>query len=285
VVRLYIASYNTAASTELTIRSALLWAGAPLRVRVGDSASQDGSREMLKALERQGLIELDISDQRVRHAEWLDRWIATCDDELAAFCDSDVEFLRSGWLARLLEAGRAADLVYTEALPGATDYVLPHSGELTRLAARPAPWLFMVRPEAARSVGVSFEEVTEPATGGALPTTYDVGGRFYHRALDLGLRIHFMTGDFTRCYRHFGGLSWGAYRRPSNQVARLVELRLARVQAESNGRRAEARRLAVASGTLELGWYIRRLPGRARPVRVAASLRRRVDARRSALQR
>jgi hypothetical protein len=216
---------------------------------------------------------------------WLDRWLASCNDELAVFCDSDVEFLREGWLARLLHDARVADLVYVEALPGTNDFVLPRSGELTRLAARPAPWLFLVRPDAARSVGMSFEGVTEADGIGALPATYDVGGRFYYGARDAGLRIRFMPDEFGSYYRHFGGVSWGGYGRPPDQMARLIELRLARVRAESSGRLAEARRLDVTSRALELGWSACRLPGRARPARLTASIRRRIRDRRNTLPR
>ena len=142
-VRCHVASYNTRELTELCLRSMRQYAGIPFRVTVGDSASSDGSVEMLEEFERREWI--DIQRARRSHSEWLDFWLATCTEDLAVFIDSDVEFLRFGWLADLVAANQEhrAALVCGEMLPEQSDFIEPVSARSVRLAARPAPWLLL----------------------------------------------------------------------------------------------------------------------------------------------
>src|SRR5207253_510528 len=95
-LHVYIASFNTAPSTELCIRSLLRYAGLPLQLTVGDSSTRDGSRAMLERFERKGLLRLEVAPQGRAHADWLDGWVITCPDRYALFVDSDMEFLQYG---------------------------------------------------------------------------------------------------------------------------------------------------------------------------------------------
>jgi glycosyltransferase involved in cell wall biosynthesis len=239
----HIASWNTKASTELSIRTTRRLAGHPHEIVVGDGGSTDGSVGTLRELEREGWIRLEEHPGGRSHADWLDHWTATCPSEFAAFVDSDVEFLREGWLRLMVDAATAsgADLVYAEALAGAAVFTVPRSGEVVELAPRPAPWLFLVRVARAREVEAGFAEHAVTVPGTDARRVYDVGGWFFDQASAKGLRVHVMDSDFRRSYRHFGGMSW------REGATRLVEQRLRIARARDEGKQLTAARLDVAS--------------------------------------
>ena len=106
-VHLYVASLNTATATELCIRSMREFAGYPFELTIGDSGSDDGSVEMLRRLETLGWLSVEVAAGGRLHAEWLDEWRGSCTARLAVFVDSDVEFLRPGWLVQLVSAWRS----------------------------------------------------------------------------------------------------------------------------------------------------------------------------------
>lgn len=244
-VRVHIASYNTAGSTELTIRSARRLAGYPFDLVVGDSGSTDGSAEILAGLERSGLIRLQRSDGRRQHWEWLDGWLAECEADYAVFLDSDVELLRRGWLRELVAAAlrEGAVLVGAEALPEGADFVEPVGGKRVRLASRPSPWVLLADPARLRPVGASFAFASEETT--TVPEgliAYDVGAALARAAEAAGLRCVTMPTAYRRSYRHYGGLSWleapGSRGRKKARDLRAIERRVRR-----------ARRLASTEGT------------------------------------
>jgi len=229
-VRVHIASFNTAAATELAIRSARHYADYPFELVVGDSGSSDGSREMLEALKERGWLDLETAREPRSHYEWIDRWVQACPRRFGVFVDSDVEFLASRWLRDMVEAASGADAAFVaaEVLPEDPDYVFYLTGEPMFLAARPAPWLFLVDSEKARSVGASFAPLAaqnDPRPDAV--TSYDVGALFFRRLQDAGLHWAEMPRSFLAKVHHYGGLSWKPLsgRKGAKQIAKIVIVR------------------------------------------------------------
>lgn len=208
LLTVYVASWNTAQYTELCVRSLHRYADAPFHLVVGDSDSRDGSAEMLQALADQGWLELDGSPVRLEHTHWLDHWLASTEAEHVAFCDSDMQFLRSGYLSRLARAARdGAAMASAEVLRGG--HYEDWRGE-THLMPRPAPWLMLAHAPSLRSLQTSFRMTTEPAN--EYPEgqkTYDIGSKLYHAVIEAGMSYETLGWRFRRSYRHFGGASWG----------------------------------------------------------------------------
>jgi glycosyltransferase involved in cell wall biosynthesis len=222
---IYVASHNTLAYTELCIRSLHRHADQPFDLIVGDSASTDGSRELLGQLARAGWLQLEAISAPRRHAEWLDRWLASATSEYVVWCDSDIEFLRAGILADMRHAARRNDAVIVS--PG----LLPaghYEDErlFTHLMPRPTPWLMLVHVASLRALETSYEEVTEPTEAYSEGSrTFDVGALLYHRAVEAGMRHAHLGWRSRRKFRHFGGASWRAVgpvgrtrRRPAGAV-------------------------------------------------------------------
>ncbi len=103
-VQVHFASINTAGVTELCIRTMRHFAGYPFSLVVGDCGSTDGSIPMLQAFAARGWLELEIAPDGRRHPDWLDQWLASCPTRYAVFCDSDIEFRRSGWSSDFAES-------------------------------------------------------------------------------------------------------------------------------------------------------------------------------------
>jgi glycosyltransferase involved in cell wall biosynthesis len=237
---IYVASFNTVGYTELCIRSLHHYADQPFALVVGDSESVDGSREMLEAMAHEGWLDLETTPKRRIHWDWLDRWLASARTDYVVFCDSDVQFLRSGFLSDLTRAAERGAVM-------ACERILPHSHyqdwrPATHLMPRPTPWMMLVHAPSLRSLNTSFQKLTEPTDKypeGQL--TYDVGGMLYNKALEAGMRTEALGRSFRRKYRHFGNASWGAReplpvgrirRRPAERVlaAGLEEMRRVRTQ-------------------------------------------------------
>jgi glycosyltransferase involved in cell wall biosynthesis len=77
-VRVHVPTINTAAVTELCIRTMRRRAGAPFELVVGDGGSTDGSLDVLRRFERDGWLTLEIAPGGRTHAAWLDKWFAEC---------------------------------------------------------------------------------------------------------------------------------------------------------------------------------------------------------------
>jgi hypothetical protein len=268
-VRVHVASFNTRSATELCIRSMRAYAGRPFALTVGDSGSDDGSVEMLRSLSDRGWLDLEVEPGR-QHAEWLDDWIRRGRNSYAVFSDSDVQFLRRGWLNNLVGTAKAtgAAVVYAECTREAPGFVHPRTGEVVRLAARPAPWLFLVAARQVSGLDVSFREDSKSAPD--LPEgkiVYDVGGRFFRAVEQRGLPLVQMPPSFRRSFRHYGGLSWvheGDYARQKLRDRRLVERRLRYVALRDDGDRVRAAALSLAT---ELGAPVSLFTQKARKLR------------------
>lgn len=249
-VTVYIASRNTAACTELTIRTAVAYAAAPHGLVVGDGGSMDGSVAMLQELQSQGLLAaLDQAPDGREHFEWLDHWVAVCPTRWAVFVDSDVEFLRAGWLRDLLVAAEAgAALVCAELLPSHPHAIEPVSHAEVYLASRPAPWLMLVDVARVLSLGISFKWFAQPSERPEGQVLYDTGGKLFAALKAAGLPWAEMPPTFRRCYVHYGNMSWagrfGGSRRQGAK-ARRVERRLRQARRLTPGR---------TSGTAPTTW-------------------------------
>jgi hypothetical protein len=212
-VTVHVASLNTAASTELCIRSMRTYAGHPFDLVIGDCGSTDGSLEMLQQFEEQGWLRLEVAPEGRGHSEWLDLWLHRdgADRCLAVFVDSDVEFLSHGWLSELVTVALTSNaaLVCAEMVPEMRRAVDPVGHRLYRGAPRPSSWLLLVDRAQVAGLPVSFafhaEETASVPEGLAL---YDVGGRLHQDLCARDLRCISMPRPFRRRYRHYGGLSW-----------------------------------------------------------------------------
>jgi glycosyltransferase involved in cell wall biosynthesis len=211
-VTVFVASFNTRNALELTLRSAKRLAGCPFDFHVGDSGSTDGSRDLIARLQQDGVISVREVAQGRRHWEWLDHWRQTCPTRYAVFVDSDVQFLRPGWLAAVLETAdrKAWALVGGEMVPEQPDSL--HDGVVPfRFAARLSPWLLLVDIAECDPVPISFQDWSHESTRvheGRV--AYDVSGTLFHtlRLREIGCGP--MPTTFQRSYRHYGGLSWQA---------------------------------------------------------------------------
>jgi hypothetical protein len=246
-VHVYVASYNTAEATELCVRSLREYAGIPYRLTVGDAGSTDGSVDMLRRFEQDGWLALEEHPGRL-HAEWLNDWIRRDGERYVLFSDSDIEYLQPGVLGRMaaVAAGRDAAIVFSEHLPAAANFVHPRSGDVLRLAARPAPWLVLIDRDRARDIGVGFDEhVEQPAPFPEGGIVYDVGARFFAAVCAAGGRAVRMPASFRLAYRHYGGQSWlpdeGEMARKKARDQRLIRRRLEGVRRAQAGDRLRAR--------------------------------------------
>lgn len=209
-VHVYVASFNTRSATELCIRSMRELAGYPFRLTVGDAGSSDGSVAVLQSLRQRGWLELEIR-KGWGHADWLDHWRAAFDTDLALFVDSDVEFRRSRWLARMVQAatGSGAALVCAEFGRETPRFVEPVGHKTVRFAERPGPWLLLLDVEQSRAIRASFQFHADhhaPVPEGIM--AYDVGAMFFRELRERGLPFRVMPRSFRRSYRHVRGLSW-----------------------------------------------------------------------------
>jgi hypothetical protein len=207
---LFIASYNTRAATELAVRSSRRFAGCPFDLVVGDSASRDGSREMLGKLERQGLLRLvSVSNPR-RHAEWLDWFLGECATPVGVVIDSDIEFLEDNWLVDLVGflVEHDAALVGSESTAESAAFTTP-KGDVVHLMPRTAaPWVMAFDTAKLRALGGSFVEVREGEDSAGRPYVYDVAGYVQKLAREGGFPVLVMPASYRSRYRHFIGLSW-----------------------------------------------------------------------------
>jgi len=212
VVGIYVASYNTRDLTRRCIDSILARTAGPFELTVGDSASADGSLEMLREYERLGRIRLQVETEQRLHSWWLDRWTQESPFEYAVFVDSDLVVRRRTWLRRLVAAAERSDaaMVAGEFCREWPNFVEPVAGKTVRLAERPAPWLLLIRPERIRRLGYSFawtKTETDAVPEGLI--AYDVGAWLFKAAKERGVRWSVMSPWYRRlAYAHLHGSSW-----------------------------------------------------------------------------
>jgi hypothetical protein len=213
-VRAHVASWNTASATELCVRTMQATAGRPFELVVGDGGSQDGSVEMLEQLERAGRLELQRAVGGRRHAEWLNLWLAECPAPYAVFVDSDIVFRRKNWLRDMVDAARANDATLVAAeIVQTTQPTVDKHGTPIRWMPRPTPWMLLVDVEKARKLGVGFGfRSRNDDDGSGRRVMYDTGAALLEAVAEKEHGFVVMPPEWSRCYHHFGGLSWWATR-------------------------------------------------------------------------
>lgn len=231
-IDVHIASFNTAAATELTLRALRTQRGMRFSTFVGDGGSIDGSRDLLSQFAERGWIHADLREKPRSHSDWLDEWLDTSSADVLVFCDSDVELIHPHTLRMLVEAMvRSQSAMVCAEFSGEARHVTePVSGRVVRSMPRPSPWLMAVSPVAVADVGRSFAfraELNDRVPEGCL--AYDTAAYWFQRFEELDLRWTSMPGSYTTFFRHYQGLSW----RASNQrggVGHTLERSLERLR-------------------------------------------------------
>ncbi|MFM7271125.1 MAG: glycosyltransferase family 2 protein [Actinomycetes bacterium] len=250
-VTVHVASLNTRAVTELCIRSMREHAGMSFRLVVGDCGSTDGSLEMLRAMEADGWLELEVAPDGRPHADWLDRWVAACPTRYLVFSDSDVEYRAADWLVDMVTTARVAEaaLVCGRMQRPPATFTHPRTGAIRRLAPRPTPWLMLLDLEQVRGhVDASFqyEDVVDPdAFGGKV--AYDVGAAYFRELERAGLAWAEMPEAWQTHYHHYGGLTWLGAGSEGVPLRRRVKQFLRSSTAHRHLRRARRRHWGEAS--------------------------------------
>jgi glycosyltransferase involved in cell wall biosynthesis len=252
-VTVHVASLNTKRVTELCIRSMRHYAGRAFQLVVGDAGSTDGSLTMLRRFEARGWLDLEVAAGGRKHAEWLDRWVATSDSRYVVFSDSDVEYLEPGWLRDLVDTAERehAALVCARMQYPPDRFEHPVTGAKRRLAPRPTPWLMLVDTDQVRGrVDASFAyvDVVDPdAYGGKV--AHDVGAAYFAALDAAGLPWAEMPEAWQSKFRHFGGLTWlkgGPEATPKVRARQLAKMGVAHAHLW----RARARGGGVATPSL-----------------------------------
>jgi glycosyltransferase involved in cell wall biosynthesis len=246
-VRVHVPTINTAAVTELCIRTMRRRAGAPFELVVGDGGSTDGSLDVLRHFERDGWLTLEIAPGGRTHAAWLDKWFAECPTRYALFSDSDVEFHRDGWLHDMVETARrtGAALVATRIQArGGVEYRHPQTGARRILAERPEPWLMLVDIAQTRGVvetSFAYRDEIDPNTGRKIG--FDIGAAFFRDLQQAGLTYAEMPPDFARAFTHYGSMSWKRLRDQKMPIVHRARqlLKHARVRVNLTRARLHAR--------------------------------------------
>ena len=211
LVRVYSATINTATCIELCVRTARRTAGMDFDLVVGDGGSTDGSLETLRRFEDRGWLTLEIAPEGRRHSQWLNRWLADCPAQFAVFVDSDMRFRREGWLRELVDAANASGAaLVTSRIQRANRPTVAADGTKTTWADRPTPWLMLVDVSQVRDVvatGFGYQTHPDPEEPGA-EIRYDTGAGFLADLTSCGLGYHEMGEEWSRCYQHFGGMTW-----------------------------------------------------------------------------
>jgi glycosyltransferase involved in cell wall biosynthesis len=220
-VTIVCATRNGCDAVRLTLSSLRQFTPEPHHILVADNGSTDGTREYLQSL---NWIELFRRDPR-RHAsghgatlDWLMRKVTT---RYALTLDSDVVFLRSGWLSdlrTLLESRAAAAVGELESGVG---------GYRSRLA----PYVLLFDTEQVRALRTSFKPcvlINDPAEvdrwrrrgpsenlsyaelrGYRSAAFYSTGAMLFERMVESGVRWAATPLRTRRKYRHLGHMSWG----------------------------------------------------------------------------
>ena len=229
-VTVVCATYNGREAVRLTLASFRRHTPEPCVVLVADNGSTDGTVEELGRhpwltvvpFEQRaaGLSEHDRRRARA-HGRTLDWLAAQVETPYFITLDSDVEFLGSGWLSRMLAVAERDALVAVGELEPAV------GGYRSRLA----PYLLLLRTDAFRSLGTSFagyatfEDADDaerfrhrpPALRldaselEAYPTAklYPTAAGLFEELARTGARWGETPAVIRALYRHIGHMSWG----------------------------------------------------------------------------
>ena len=210
--RVHFASINTAAVTELCIRTMREFAGYPFELVVGDCGSTDGSLEMLQRFEQRGLAAPRGRARRPASPRLARRLVGNVPDALRGLLRlrhrvPPAELPAKDGRASPRRRGRAG----RDPHPGPRRRVVPAPGLGARriLAERPEPWLMLIDVEQTRGVvtdSSAYRDELQP--DGRTKVAYDTAAAFFRDLQSSGLRYAEMPPEFARSYRHYGSLSW-----------------------------------------------------------------------------
>lgn len=216
------ATRNGGDAVRLTLSSLRRFTPEACRILVADNGSTDGTREYLAGLAWIELFRRDPRRTLASHGatlDWLARKVTT---RYFLTLDSDVVFLRRGWLSDLREAmeKRGAAAV-GEFEPGVAGY-----------RPRLAPYVLLLDTERFRSLHCSFRSrvlMSDPAElrrwrrrapgenlefaelrtyrSGAF---YSTGAMLFERMVESGVPWASTPLRVAGKYRHLGHMSWGA---------------------------------------------------------------------------
>ncbi len=209
---IYVASINTAWSTELCLRSLdARDSGHPYQVVVGDCGSTDGTLPMLVKMLKRGVVDdIELAPRGRRHAGWIDQWLSTCTTDYMILLDSDVEIRQDGWLADLHQARFLHDAAFVTAAMEAERADLIKPGVM--MARRPTVYCMLIDVAKVRALGRSFEEWYDGVVG------YDVGAWVFVGLVQAGVPYAVMPDSWRPSVKHYEAMSYG--KSSSNGVPR-----------------------------------------------------------------
>jgi GT2 family glycosyltransferase len=252
-VTILCATVNSHDAVRLTLLSLRRFTPTACRVLVADNGSRDGTLEFLKSLPWVDLVTVEqrcrmdgrkrATAKYIMHGLTLDWLAARVKTPYFVTLDSDVEFLRPGWLADMLVVlRRDKALAVGEFEAGIGGY-----------RPRLAPHVLLVDAKQFRAIGGSFVsfvrigerrearrwvrtpmgfvlDEAEQATyrSGAF---YSTGAALFERVLERGSQWVQTPRPIRKKYRHFGHMSWAhdaaGYRAAHDNKLRLIRKRLA----------------------------------------------------------
>jgi glycosyltransferase involved in cell wall biosynthesis len=228
-VTIFIASINTAAATELCVRSIARYTTRDAyTLCVGDCGSTDNSLPRLMAMVHENLIDdVMLAPHGRSHGAWLDLWTDTCTTRYAVMVDSDAEILKAGWLDVLLKSANDSEaaIVCAEILDEVPQYV-DYTGVPRRLARRPSAWMMLIDVAKCRErASWKFAMESDPS----IPEqqwAFDTGAQLMRALSQAGETVVAAPTAFQRCFRHYGGLSWVKMTRSRGWRARAHRLKV-----------------------------------------------------------
>jgi glycosyltransferase involved in cell wall biosynthesis len=220
-VTILCATRNGGAAVRLTLSSLRRFTSGRYRLLIADNGSTDGTREYLSRLDWIELFKRDPRRNGTSHGAALD-WLAQkVTTRYFLTLDSDVVFLRRGWLDELHDAlnkdGRTA--------------VGEFESGIDRYRPRLAPHVLLLNTDRFRALRCSFESCVlfssradvrrwqqRPATQnldyaemGKYPSAvfYSTGALLFERMLETGARWSVTPVRTQRKYQHLRHMSWG----------------------------------------------------------------------------
>jgi GT2 family glycosyltransferase len=248
-VTIICATVNGRDAVRLTLLSLRRCTPRACRVMVADNGSTDGTLEFLKSLPWVDLVtvrqrcridgRMRATAKYIQHGMTLDWLAARVKTPYFVALDSDVEFLKPGWLADMLAvlSGRKAIAVgeFEAGIGGYRPRLAPHLLLVDTKQFRDIEGSFVSfvrigdKREARRwrSTPMGFVlDAAEQATyrSGAF---YSTGAALFERVLERGGRWAVTPRRIQAKYRHFGHMSW-AHDETAYQAAHDIKLRLIR---------------------------------------------------------
>jgi glycosyltransferase involved in cell wall biosynthesis len=230
-VTIICATFNARLAVKLTLESLLRNTDDRVRVIIADNGSTDGTWQELRRFRR---LERVDSDRRARrlgfkhglptqerlHGATLDWLITQVRTPYFLTLDSDVEFLKPGWLPRLLDfAERNRLAALGEFDPGHGAYrprlsphvLLVNTEEFLKLRSTFRAFVLISdASEAKRWCAKEHDFCLDPRVMKSFRSArfYPTGSAFFERIIlckrPWGISSNQMTSD----YRHFGHMSW-----------------------------------------------------------------------------